>query len=54
MELVITLERTPGAPTVGIFSENPNITVVRDASATDSELLAAYAVALEESRATPL
>jgi hypothetical protein len=50
-ENVITIERTPGAPTVAIYSENPNITVVRDASVTDTELLAAYAEALEESRA---
>jgi hypothetical protein len=48
MEIVITLEREPGAPTVGIYSENPKITVVRDASASDRELLEAYAYALEE------
>jgi hypothetical protein len=49
-EIVITIERTPGAPTVAIYSENPNITVVRDAGATDSELLAAYTEAREDSR----
>jgi hypothetical protein len=50
MEIVITIEREPGAPTVGISSEDPAIYVIRDASATDTELLTAYAEALEESR----
>lgn len=50
MEIVITLEREPGAPTVGISSEHPNITVVRDASVSDRELLTAYADLLEFSR----
>jgi hypothetical protein len=55
-EIVITIEREPGAPTVGIHSEEPGIVVIRDASASNGELLAAYAVALEdleaEARAT--
>jgi hypothetical protein len=50
MEINITLEREPGAPTAGIYSENPNIFVVRDAGVSDRDLLVAYADALEFSR----
>ncbi len=50
MELHITLEREPGAPTVGISSEDPNIIVIRDASVSDRDLIVAYADALEFSR----
>ena len=53
MQIVITIEREPGAPTVGVSSEDPAIYVIRDASATDAELLAAYAEALDEIRAIP-
>jgi len=48
MEIVITLERNPGAPTVAVYSDEPNITVVRAASVTDKDLLVAYAQVLEE------
>jgi hypothetical protein len=54
MEIVITLEREPGAPTVGISSDDPAIYVVRDASVSDRELLEAYAYALEEHQKTPV
>jgi hypothetical protein len=37
-------------PTAGIYSENPNIFVVRDAGVSDRDLLVAYADALEFSR----
>ncbi len=47
MEIAITIERELGAPTVGIYSVKPAVYVVRDASASNKELLAAYAEALE-------
>ena len=48
MKIVIRLIRETGAPTVAIFSEDPAIYVVRDASASNRDLLAAYADALAE------
>ena len=48
MEIAITLVREQGAPTVGIYSEEPAIYVIRDAAVSDKELLAAYADALED------
>jgi hypothetical protein len=47
-EIVITIEREPGAKTVAAYSDEPSITVVRDAAVSNKELLAAYAEALEE------
>ena len=47
MEIVITIERDEDASSIAAYSENPNITVVRDASVSNRELLAAYADALE-------
>lgn len=47
-EIVITIEREPGAPTVAAYSEEPSITVVRDASVSNKYLLVAYAEALED------
>jgi len=54
MEIVITLEREPGAPTVGISADGPAIYVVRDAIVSDRKLLEAYAYALEEHQKTPV
>ncbi|HEY5350759.1 MAG TPA: hypothetical protein VIJ64_13525 [Candidatus Lustribacter sp.] len=54
MEIVITLEREPGAPTVGICSEEPAIYVIRDANVSDRELLIAYADALEKLLKAPV
>jgi hypothetical protein len=48
MEIVIKLVRELGAPTVGVYSEDPAIYVVRDASVSDRALLVAYAEALAE------
>jgi hypothetical protein len=48
MEIVITIEREAGAPTVGAYSEHPSILIVRDAGVSDRELLNAYADALED------
>lgn len=53
MEIVITIEREPDAPTVGIYSVDPAIYVVRDATVSDRELLEAYAYALEELQKAP-
>jgi hypothetical protein len=53
MEILITIEREPGAPTVGAYSENPSITVVRDASVSDRDLLMAYADALDDVQNPP-
>jgi len=53
MEILITIEREPGAPTVGAYSENPSITVVRDASVSDRELLIAYADVLDDLQNPP-
>lgn len=53
MEISITIVREPNAPTVGIFSEEPAIYVVRDAKASNTELLVAYAEALEEHAKVP-
>jgi hypothetical protein len=50
---VITIEREPDAPTIAAYSEEPSITVVRDASVSDKELLLAYAEALEDCLAAP-
>jgi hypothetical protein len=50
MEIVITLEREPGASTVGIYSEDPAIYVIRDATVSDTDLLAAFACALADLR----
>jgi len=47
-EIVITIERELGAPTVAAYSEEPSITVVRDAKVSNRDLLVAYADALEE------
>jgi hypothetical protein len=46
--MVITIEREPGAPTIAAYSDDPNITVVRDADVTDRELLIAFAEVLED------
>jgi hypothetical protein len=54
MEIAITLVREPGAPTVGVYSEEPAIYVIRDANVSDKELLAAYADALEEHIKAPV
>jgi hypothetical protein len=48
MDILITIEREPGASTVGAYSENPSITVVRDASVSDRDLLIAYADVLDD------
>jgi hypothetical protein len=40
---VVTLEREPAATTIDRSSENPNITVIRDASVLDKDLRRAYA-----------
>ena len=53
MEIIITIEREPGAPTVGVYSDVPSITVVRDASVTDRELLMAYAEVLDDLQYPP-
>jgi hypothetical protein len=53
VEIAITLVREQGAPTVAICSEEPGIYVIRDASASDRDLLTAYADALEEIRNEP-
>jgi len=47
MEYVVLIEREPGAPTIGAYSPDVNVTVVRDASVSDEELLAAFKDALE-------
>jgi hypothetical protein len=49
---IITIEREPGAPTIAAYSDEPSITVVRDASVSDKELLLAYAEVLEDCLAT--
>jgi hypothetical protein len=54
MEIVITLVREPDAPTIGVYSEDPAIYVVREANVSDKELLAAYAEALEEHLKAPV
>ena len=51
--LVITIEREPGAPTIGAYSDEPSITVVRDASVSDRELLMAFADVLEDVTTVP-
>ena len=50
---VITIEREHGAPTIAAYSDEPSITVVRDASVSDKDLLVAYAKALEDCLAAP-
>jgi hypothetical protein len=45
-DIVITIERTPTQ--AAIYSDEPGITVIRDAHVTDRELLLAYADSLEE------
>ena len=46
----VLIEREPGAPTVAAYSPDDavNVTVVRDASVTDEELVAAFKDALSE------
>ncbi len=45
-DIVITIERTPTQ--AAIYSDEPGITVIRDAHVTDRELLLAYADSREE------
>jgi hypothetical protein len=47
MEYVVLIEREPGASTVGAYSPDVNVTVVRDASVSDGDLLAAFKDALD-------
>jgi hypothetical protein len=51
--MVITIEREPGAPTIAAYSDDPSITVVRDANVTDRELLMAFVDVLEDMTAIP-
>ncbi len=52
--MAITIEREPGAPTIAAYSDEPNITVVRDANVTDRELLMAFADVLEDVTTVPV
>ncbi len=51
MELVITIERDSESDSVSIYSEDPNICVIRDADVSDDDLLREYADILEDVRA---
>jgi hypothetical protein len=42
MQYAVLIEREPGAPTIAAYSPGVNLTVIRDASASDDELLAAF------------
>lgn len=46
MEYAVLIEREPGARTVGAYSPDIDVTVIRDASTTDDEILAAFKEAL--------
>jgi hypothetical protein len=47
-DIIITIERTPTQ--AAIYSDEPGITVIRDAHVTDRELLLTYADVLEAHR----
>jgi hypothetical protein len=51
MEFVITIERDSESDSVSIYSEEPNIVVIRDANMSDADLLRDYAEILEDVRA---
>ena len=39
MQYAVFIEREPGAPTIAAYSPGVNLTVVRDASVSDDEIL---------------
>ncbi len=49
-DIIITIERTPTQ--AAIYSDEPGITVIRDAHVSDRELLLTYADALEAHRSS--
>ena len=46
MEYAVLIEREPGAPTIAASSPDVNVTVIRDASVSDEQLLADFRDAL--------
>lgn len=47
LQYAVLIEREEGAPTVGAYSPDVSVYVVRDASATDDEMIAAFKEALK-------
>lgn len=48
VEFPVIIEREPGAPTVGAYSPDVEVYVVRDATVGDDDLIAAYGEALRD------